>query len=229
LADVSGRYGGHLTIGQRSEPKTLNPVTATDAVSREVIGRLNGDLIEINRASQLTEPALAKSWNISADGRTFTLQLRKGVRFSDGYPFDADDVIFSFNVYMDAAVDSPQRDLLIIDGKPIAVTKLDQYTVRFVLPRPYAAAERLFDGLAILPKHLLEKPYHEGHFAQAWPLNVSAPKLQDWGRSGSSNMCLGSASFSNAILITGKWIARISDCLTWTNWSFCLWARKTRK
>jgi peptide/nickel transport system substrate-binding protein len=181
LADVSGRCGGHLTIGQRSEPKTLNPVTATDAVSREVIGRLMGDLIEINRASQLTEPALAKSWNISADGRTFTLQLRKGIRFSDGYPFDADDVIFSFNVYMDEAVDSPQRDLLIIDGKPIAVTKLDQHTVRFVLPRPYAAAERLFDGLAMLPKHLLEKPYHEGHFAQAWSLNVSAAEIAGLG------------------------------------------------
>ena len=62
LADVSGQYGGNLTIGQRSEPKTLNPVIATDAVSREVIGRLMGDLIEINRSSQQTEPALAKSW-----------------------------------------------------------------------------------------------------------------------------------------------------------------------
>src|SRR3984885_15154033 len=171
MADVSGRYGGHLTIGQRSEPKTLNPVTATDAVSREVIGRIMGDLIEINRSTQQTEPALAKSWKISPDGRTFTLQLRKGIRFSDGYPFDADDVVFSFNIYMDEAIDSPQRDLLIIDGKPIQVTKLDQYAVRFALPRPYAAAERLFDGLAILPKHLLEKPYREGHFTQAGSLN----------------------------------------------------------
>ena len=126
MPDVSGHYGGHLTIGQRAEPKTLNPVTATDAVSREVIGRLMGDLIEINRATQQTEPALAKSWKISPDGRSFTLQLRKGIRFSDGHPFDADDVVFSFNVYMDEAVDSPQRDLLIIDGKPILVTKLDQ-------------------------------------------------------------------------------------------------------
>src|SRR5271170_6354189 len=164
MADVSGRYGGHLTIGQRSEPKTLNPVTVADSVSREVIGRLMGDLIEINRSTQQTEPALAKSWKVSPDGRTFALQLRKGIRFSDGHPFDADDVVFSFSVYMDEAVDSPQRDLLIIDGKPIAVTEVDQYTVRFVLPRPYAAAERLFDGLAMLPKHLLEKPYHEGHF-----------------------------------------------------------------
>jgi peptide/nickel transport system substrate-binding protein len=181
LAGVSGQFGGHLTIGQRSEPKTLNPVTVTDAVSREVIGRLMGDLIEINRSSQQTEPALAKSWKISPDGRTFTLQLRKGIRFSDGHPFDADDVVFSFGVYMDEAVDSPQRDLLIIDGKPVAVTKVDQYTVRFALPSPYAAAERLFDGLAMLPKHLLEKPYHEGHFAQAWSLNAQASEIAGLG------------------------------------------------
>src|SRR5207253_1476208 len=169
------------TIGGRAEPKTLNPVIATDTVSREVIGRMMADLIDINRSSQQTEPALAKSWKISPDGRTFTLQLRKGIRFSDGHPFDADDVVFSFNVYMDEAVDSPQRDLLIIDGKPILVTKLDQYTVRFALPRPYAAAERLFDGLAMLPKHLLEKQYHEGHFAQAWSLNVQASEIAGLG------------------------------------------------
>src|SRR5207245_9128322 len=176
-----GRYGGHLVIGQRSEPKTLNPVTATDAVSREVIGRLMADLITINRASQQSEPGLAKSWTTSADGRTFTLKLRKFIRFSDGHPFDADDVIFSFKFYLDEAVNSPQRDLLIIDGKPLIVTKLDHYTVRFALPRPYAAAERLFDGLAMLPKHLLEKQYHEGHFAQAWSLNVQASEIAGLG------------------------------------------------
>jgi peptide/nickel transport system substrate-binding protein len=168
----TGHYGGHIVVGQRSEPKTLNPVTATDAISREVLGRLHADLIEINRASQKTEPALAKSWTISPDGRTFTLQLRKGIRFSDGQPFDADDVVFSFTVYMDEAVGSPQRDLLMIDGKAPVVTKLDQYTVRFSLPRPYAAAERLFDGFAILPRHILEKTYREGKFAKAWTLNT---------------------------------------------------------
>src|SRR6202165_2363259 len=162
MADVSGHYGGHLTIGQRAEPKTLNPVTVTDAVSREGRRRVMADLIDINRSTQQTEPALAKAWKISPDGRTFTLQLRKGIRFSDGHPFAADDVVFSFHVYMDEAVDSPQSDLLIIDGKPIQITKLDQYTVRFALPRPYAAAERLFDGLAMIPKHSLAQQYHEG-------------------------------------------------------------------
>ncbi len=178
---VSGHYGGNLTIGGRAEPKTFNPVIATDAVSREVTGRLMADLIEINRSSKQTEPALAKSWKVSSDGTTFTLQLRKGIRFSDGHPFDADDVVFSFAVYMDENVDSPQRDLLIIDGKPLTVTKVDQYTVRFSLPRPYAAAERLFDGLAMLPKHLLEKPYRDGKFMQAWSLNVGAGKIAGLG------------------------------------------------
>jgi peptide/nickel transport system substrate-binding protein len=181
VSSVSGQYGGHLIIGDRAEPKTFNPVIATDAISREVTGRMMADLVDINRDSQQTEPALAKSWKISRDGRVFTLALRKGIRFSDGHPFDADDVIFSFAVYMDQKIDSPQRDLLIIDGKPIVVTKLDQYTVRFALPRPYAAAERLFDGLAILPKHLLEKPYREAQFAQTWSLNVPASAIAGLG------------------------------------------------
>lgn len=176
-----GRYGGRLVIGQRAEPKTLNPVTATDAISRQVIGRCNADLISINRLSQKTEPALAESWKASPDGRTFTLKLRKGIRFSDGQPFDADDVVFSFNLYLDEKIGSPQRDLLVIDDKPMVVTKIDQYTVRFTLPKPYAAAERLFDGLAILPRHLLEKPYREGHFAQAWSLNVPPSEIAGLG------------------------------------------------
>src|ERR1700737_4656300 len=178
---LTGRCGGHLVVGQRSEPKTLNPVTATDAISREVIGRLHADLIEINRASQQTAPALAKSRKMSPDGRTFMLRLRNGLRFSDVHPFDADDVVFSFTVYLDEAVSSPQRDLLIIDGKPPPKTKLDQYPVRFSLPRPYAAAERLFDGFAILPRHILEKPYREGKFVQAWPLNAPPTEVGGLG------------------------------------------------
>jgi peptide/nickel transport system substrate-binding protein len=181
IEGATGRYGGRLVVGQRSEPKTLNPVTATDAVSREVFERLHADLIGINRATQKTEPALAKSWKMSPDGRTFTLKLRKGIRFSDGHPFDADDVVFSFTVYLDEAVSSPQRDLLLIDGKPLTISKLDQYAVRFSLPRPYAAAERLFDSFAILPRHILEKPYREGKFVQAWPLNAPPTEVVGLG------------------------------------------------
>ncbi|HSB76027.1 MAG TPA: ABC transporter substrate-binding protein, partial [Terriglobales bacterium] len=155
--------------------------TAEDAVSREVIGGLMADLVHINRATQQSEPALAKSWKVSADGLNYTLKLRRGIRFSDGQPFDADDVVFSFAVYTDEKIDSPQRDLLIIDGKPIQAAKLDQYTVRFTLARPYAAAERIFDSLAMLPRHLLEKPYREGRFLQQWSLGTPPAQLVGLG------------------------------------------------
>jgi peptide/nickel transport system substrate-binding protein len=176
-----GHYGGVLTVGQRSEPKTLNPATAADAPSREVIGRLTADLIHINRASQQTEPALAKSWTISKDGRVFTVNLRHGLHFSDGQPFDADDVVFSFEVYLDEKLHSPQRDLLVVGGKPITVQKINQYTVRFTLAEPYAAAERIFDSLAMMPRHLLEKSYQEGKFAQVWTLNTPPAEIAGMG------------------------------------------------
>ena len=90
-----GRPGGRLVVSLRSEPKTLNPLTATDTPSREVIGAMQADLVHINRGTQLTEPALAKSWKISKDGLQYTLTLRQGLRFSDGQPLDADDVLLS--------------------------------------------------------------------------------------------------------------------------------------
>jgi len=176
-----GRYGGVLVVAQRSEPKTLNPATAADAPSREVIGRLNADLIHINRLSQQTEPALAKSWTVSKDGRIYTVNLRRGLRFSNGQPFDADDVVFSFQVYLDEKVNSPQRDLLIIGGKPIQVQKVNQYCLRFTLSQPYAAAERIFDSLDIMPRRLLEKSYQEGTFGQLWTLNTPPAEIAGMG------------------------------------------------
>jgi peptide/nickel transport system substrate-binding protein len=176
-----GRAGGNLVVALRSEPKTLNPVLAVDEPSREVLRCLNADLIDINRETLRTEPALAKSWDVSTDGKQYTLHLRRGIRFSDGQPFDADDVIFTFQVYLDEKVHSPQRDLLVIGDKPIAVEKIDAYTVRFTLAKPYAAAERIFDGIAILPRHLLETTYHEGKFPQAWSLAASPSQLAGLG------------------------------------------------
>jgi peptide/nickel transport system substrate-binding protein len=174
LPGESGRSGGRLVVSLRAEPKTLNPLTASDAFSREVIGAMQADLIHINRATQLTEPALAKSWKISPDGLQYTLSLRQGLRFSDGQPLDADDVLFSFRVYLDENVHATQRDFLIVGGKPVAVRKLDAYTLVFQLTKPYGAAERLFDGFAILPRHLLEKPYQEGKLDQIGSLATQA-------------------------------------------------------
>src|SRR5271154_3625564 len=169
-----GRAGGRLVVSLRAEPRTLNPLSAVDAPSREVIGAMQADLIHINRGTQLTEPALAKSWKVSADGLQYTVILRKGLCFSDGQPLDADDVLFTMRVYLDENVHATQRDLLIVGGKPITVRKVDSSTVIFQMVKPYGAGERMFDGLAILPRHLLEKTYLEGKLGQAGGLSTPA-------------------------------------------------------
>src|SRR5260370_39316596 len=79
-----GRSGGRLGVSLRGEPKTLNPLIAADSRSREVIGVMQADLVHINRATQLSEPALAKSWKLSADGLEYTIVVRKGRRVSEG-------------------------------------------------------------------------------------------------------------------------------------------------
>lgn len=170
-ASAPGSPGGKLVVSIRSEPRTFNPVTAVDQVSVGIISRIMADLIHINRGSQKTEPALARSWAVSKDGTVFTVKLRRGLKFSDGVPFDADDVIFSFKVYLDEKVHSPHRDLLMIGNKPVKVEKLDRFTVRFVFPSPYAPLERLFDTLPMLPRHLLEKDYLQGKIEEDWGLN----------------------------------------------------------
>ena len=180
-AAAAGHHGGRLVVALRAEPRTLNPVFAADVSSRDVIGRMSGDLIHINRLTQATEGALAKSWKRSADGLTYTLSLRRGLRFSDGDAFDADDVVFTFKVLLDPAIAAPHRDLLVVGGKPLTVTKVDSHTVRVTLAEPYAAAERLFDSIAILPRHLLETAYTQGTLADAWSLKSSPASIAGLG------------------------------------------------
>ncbi|HMF93008.1 MAG TPA: ABC transporter substrate-binding protein [Vicinamibacterales bacterium] len=176
-----GRSGGALVIAARTEPKTFNPIVALDAPSRDVIWRMHADLIHINRETQRTEPALARSWTVSGDGLHYVLHLRRGVRFSDGHPFDADDVVFSFAAYLDERVHSPQRDLLLIDGRPIAVRKIDSETIGVDLPAPYAGAERLFDSVAMLPRHRLEAVWKAGALGDAWGISTPADDLVGLG------------------------------------------------
>ena len=178
---TSGTHGGRLVVALRAEPRTLNPAAAADAPSREVIGRMTGDLIHIDRATQSTEAALASQWKRSADGREYTLSLRKGIRFSDGHAFDADDVVFTFRVLLDERTGAPQRELLIVGGQPIHVSKVDEYTVKVTLSQPYAAAERLFDSIAILPQHLLNEAYLKGAMGQIWSVSTPAKAIAGLG------------------------------------------------
>ncbi|HEY3131981.1 MAG TPA: ABC transporter substrate-binding protein [Acidobacteriota bacterium] len=172
--NAPARAGGTLVLAHTSEPKTLNPLLAADQPTRDILYAMSADLVHINRATQRTEPALAKSWSVSRDGRRYTLVLRDGLRFSDGLPLTADDVVFTFRAYLDPKLNSPQRDVLLVEGKPITFTKLSARSIRVDLPAPYAPGERLFDSFWILPKHRLERAYIEGRLSQVWG-TASAP------------------------------------------------------
>jgi peptide/nickel transport system substrate-binding protein len=176
-----GRPGGRLVSAQRTEPKTLNWAVAADSGSREVLQCLMADLIHINRQSLATEPALAKSWKVSRNGLHWELELRQGIKFSDGHPFDAGDVVFTFQAILDEQVHSAQRALLMLDDKPIAVRQLDTYRVAFDLPQPYSVPDRLFDGIFILPRHKLETAWKQGKLADAWPLSTPPSDLAGLG------------------------------------------------
>ncbi|MCU0513094.1 MAG: ABC transporter substrate-binding protein [Anaerolineae bacterium] len=168
-----GRPGGRLVISMRAEPRTLNPLAAVDAASKELLSLLHADLVHIHRPSQRTQAALARDWTVSADGLRYTLRLRRSLRFSDGAPLTADDVVFSFQALLDERTKAPARDLLRIQGRFPTIRKLDADTVELVLPAPYAPAERLFDSLAILPRHKLEATFREGKLLEAWNLTTA--------------------------------------------------------
>lgn len=99
-------------------------------------------------------PNVAKSWEMSADGRQLTLYLRQGMRWSDGHPFTADDFMFWYeDVYQHAELVPTKTPLLAIHGKPGRLEKLDTHTLRFVFPEPYYVFPEVLAGATPLGGH----------------------------------------------------------------------------
>ena len=163
--------GAGVTLSMRAEPRTFNPVVAIDNPSRELARFAHADLVHINRETLRTEAALAESWKVARDGKRIDVRLRRGLRFSDGAPFTAADVLFTFRVYQDEKVGSPQRDLLQVGGQPVRVTQTGEWEVRFEFAAAYAPAERIFDSIFVLPRHRLEEAYRKGELTGAWRIS----------------------------------------------------------
>jgi peptide/nickel transport system substrate-binding protein len=162
--------GGELTASLRADVPTYNRYTPAGAnLATEILSLLvHARLVRVNRSTDQVEAMLAESWTTSADGLAYTLKLRRDVTFSDGAPFTAKDVLFSFRVVYDPAVKSPVRTSVQVGGKPIEVSAPDPHTVVLKFPEPFAPGLRLLDNLPILPSHKLESALASGQFAQAW-------------------------------------------------------------
>ena len=168
-----GVAGGRFVIGVTNDPKTLNPLMSNDVSSSEVSDRLFTALTEYDNVAQRIHPSLARSWQSSPDGRTWTWHLRRGARFSDGHPITAEDVLFSFAVAYDSTLHQSIYDLLTPHGQKMKVTAPDSYTVVTRLSEPYAVLVPAIGALRILPRHVLEPAWRAGRFASSY--GVSTP------------------------------------------------------
>ncbi|HLM98393.1 MAG TPA: ABC transporter substrate-binding protein [Bryobacteraceae bacterium] len=149
-ASLLGQWGGDLRFCLRSDPKTFNPLLVEDEASETVRYLTGGVLIRVNRLTQELEPELATSWKISRQGRAIAFQLRRGVSFSDGTPFTADDVAYTMHTLMDPALHSPTGDSFRSAPGDVETTVQAPDRVTIVFPAPVAGLERLFDQVAIV-------------------------------------------------------------------------------
>jgi peptide/nickel transport system substrate-binding protein len=150
---ASAQSGSELRFCLRNEPKTFNPLLVEDDASETVRYLTGGVLIRSNRQTQKLEPELALSWKLSKDGRGITFQLRKGVFFSDGTPFSADDVAYTVKQMMDPALHSPTGDAFRSGTGPVNTQALAPDRIAITFSAPVAGLDQLFDQVAILSAH----------------------------------------------------------------------------
>ena len=172
-------YENNLVSASLSDPKTFNPMIANESSSTAAFGGVFEGLTTSDGVTLEVIPSLAESWDISDDGLVYTFHLRKDVKFSDGVPMTADDVLFSFNdvVFNDDIPGIAMQDILRVDDKLPKVEKIDDYTVKITLPSKFAPFARIVGGVQILPKHLLEDAVKDGVFSSTWNVSVDPTEV----------------------------------------------------
>ena len=157
-----------LVATVRSEPRSFNRLVARDRTSHVVSVLTQGRLIRVNFANHEVEPALAERWTVSGDGLEYRLELRRGVRFSDGAPFTSADVVFSFSALYDERVASPLAEAVKVNGVPLAIEASGDHGVVVRFPAPFGPGLRILDVVPILPRHMLEGALREGRLRNTW-------------------------------------------------------------
>jgi peptide/nickel transport system substrate-binding protein len=159
-----------------SDPRTFNPILITDATSGQITGDLFETLLRLNPVTTLPEVGLAEKWDIAPDNKTITFHLRHNVRWFDGQPVTARDVLFTLDVIYDPKVPNSIRPAITIDHKRIIAEAPDDYTVVMHIPKPFAPL--LYSlGLQIMPAHILEPAWKAGNFNHTWGINTPPDKI----------------------------------------------------
>lgn len=178
--DATGKFGGRITEALTSDPKTFNPLISKETSGGQIIALVFDGLVTRNADTLKIEADLAESWTTSPDAKSWTFKLRKGIKWSDGQPFTADDVIFTLDAIYDDKVDTTLKDVLKVNGKPWTYKKIDDNTVQIDLPETFGL---LLDvaGFPILPKHKLEAAKTAGQLNSTWGIDMKPSELVGTG------------------------------------------------
>ena len=141
--------GGDYTEALVGQPKYINPLfTSANDVDADLASLIFSGLFQFNDQQKLL-PDLASDYTISTDGRVYDINLRKDVKWSDGEPFSADDVIYTFETIADPEVGSP----LFAAFQSVQIEKTGDFAIRFTLKEPFAPFLSSLT-VGILPQHV---------------------------------------------------------------------------
>ena len=154
-----GKYGGELFISTIGEgPKTFNPCNSKDATSSSMAGMLYDGLLTTEPRTGEVVPLLAKDFKIN--GNEYLIHMRHGIKWTDGKPITADDVIYTYEEVVFKGLGNPSSmENMKVEGKLPVIEKVDDYTVKFITPKPFAPFLRQL-SYPIVPKHYF-KPYSD--------------------------------------------------------------------
>ncbi len=169
-------YGDTIVVGSIGEPSILIPMLASDSASHDVAGLIFNGLVKYDKDLTLTGD-LAESWEVSPDGLTITFHLRKDVKWQDGVPFTAEDVIFGYKTIIDPRTPTAYKEDYL-QVKEIHAP--DPYTLVVKYEKPFAPALASWGNLPVLPKHLLEgKDITQTDFGRH-PIGTGPFKFVEW-------------------------------------------------
>lgn len=178
-----------IVVSVTSDPQSFNYFLSQR--SPNIFGLTFKGLTTVNGKTGEIEPELAESWQISPDKLHVIFTLRPELKWSDGHPLTADDVVFTYNdIVLNKAIPTDSRDYIKIGnkGQYPQVKKLDNRRVEFIMPEPFSPFLATTTGdassaIAILPKHALEQSVKSKdakgnpQFLSTWGTNTDPAKI----------------------------------------------------